>query len=146
MRPISRIDPAMPAHAYKTYAIVAPKQTHTRKATCAEVECQHHIHGWVTTVIRGSDDEALIRRAGRHFVEEPAEANMVRFVFPPGQPCFRVSTHRVTLEREPLYVVRDGDWRGNPRGTDPRRHTRAADWVDDFATHQDKLATRLAQG
>ena len=69
---------------------------------------------------------------------------LTEFTFEAGQTCF--VEHRVPLEREPLYVVRDGDWRGNPRGTAPRIHTRPDDWVDDFAEHQQRLADRFEQG
>jgi hypothetical protein len=140
-----RIDPQMPAANYKTYSIIRPTTTHWRSATCVEVDCQHYKNGWATTVQRGSDDEALIRTLGRRFVETNEPGGFVRFVFYPEQPCFRASAHKVPIEREPLYVVRGGDWRGNPRG-EKRVHSNGEDWVDDFANHQDKLATRLAQG
>ena len=62
------------------------------------------------------------------------------FVFDAGQPCFQAGQHRAPLEREPLYVVRGGDSRGNP--TRFRRvHASADSWVDDFATNQDHLNT-----
>jgi hypothetical protein len=142
---VFRVDPQMPTANYKTYTIARPTTTHWRPATCLEVDCQHYKHGWATTVMKGSEDEALIRTLGKRFLETNEPNGFVRLVFYPEQPCFRASAHRVPVEREPLYVVRGGDWRGNPRG-EKRVHTRGADWVDDFATHQDKLATRLAQG
>lgn len=146
MRPINRITPHLPAAAYKTYAVSAPLATHFRPGTCEEVDCQPHQFGWATTVPRGSQDEAVIRSAGRSFSEERIGDGFIKFTFPPGQPCFRASTHQVPLERPWIYLVRDGDWRGNPRGTQAYVHKRGGDWVDDFANHQQKLADRLNQG
>jgi hypothetical protein len=50
----------------------------------------------------------------------------------------------VPLERPELYVVRGGDWRGNPRG-EVRRHSGPDSWVNDFAEHQDRIA-RVVNG
>ncbi len=61
---------------------------------------------------------------------------LTEFRFPPGQPCFR--EHRVPVGRPELYIVRDGDHRGNPTGT-IRTHTRPEHWVEDFAEHQQAL-------
>lgn len=149
MRPLNRIMPKLPAGAMKTYQVVAPKASHWRNATCAEVECQAHANGWVTAVDEatelGQRQAGYIRRdSGRAFTERRTPEGGTEFVFPPGQRCFRA--HSVPLEREPLYVVRGGDWRGNPSGAPARRHTRPDFWVEDFATHQQALADRLQQG
>jgi hypothetical protein len=50
------------------------------------------------------------------------------------------------LDRAPLYVVRDGDHRGNPRGTRDRLHQNPGNWVDDFATHQQAIADEIKKG
>jgi hypothetical protein len=89
--------------------------------------------------------EHAVRSSGRPF-KELKEPGKVTFVFEPGTPCFRASVHKLPLEREPLYVVKDGDWRGNPRGTRPRRHARAEYWVEDFAEHQQGLADKMQEG
>jgi hypothetical protein len=138
----------LPAAAMKTFEIAAPLASHWRPASCAEVECQHYIHGWMTTVLPGSDDETLIRQSGRAFLphSETMPDGFVRYTFPPGQPCFRAATHRAPLEREPLFTLRGGDWRGNPRGLAAQTYDRAYQWVDDFATHQQRLADRLNRG
>lgn len=75
-------------------------------------------------------------------------AGLTVFEFPAGQVCFASGNeaHRVPLERQPLYLVRGGDWRGNPRGTPGRQHARPEDWVDDFATHQQQLDDTLRRG
>lgn len=146
MRPLNRITPNAPAAAYKTYAIRSPLSTHFRPATCAEVDCQPYQLGWSTTVPAGSKDEALIRRTGRHFTAERVGAGFIKFSFPPGQACFKASTHRVSLQRPENFLVLGGDYRGNPVGTPAYRHTRPEFWVEDFAIHQDKIADRRKAG
>lgn len=142
MRPFVRS--GLPVTATKTYELRAPLTTHYRKATCAEVDCAAHQFGWATTVAAGSQDEALIRRAGRAFTVEAQPDGFLRFVFPAGQPCFAASRHVVPLEREPLYLVRGGDWRANTGVI--RQHVDGDDWVDDFATNQDRIAEQIEKG
>ena len=152
-RPLFRPEPALPVGLVKTYGIRAPRSTHTRAGTCAEVDCEPHRNGWATTLLAGSDDVAFVERVcrgdvdghRRQYTAEPVEGGFVRLTFPPGQVCFRVSSHRVPLERPPIFEVRGGDHRGNPVG-DRRVHTRPEDWVDDFATHQDRLAGQIERG
>lgn len=142
------IVPRLGPEAFKTYQIVAPIPTHFRPATCREVECAGYVNGWRTTVLPDSPQANYIRRnSGRQFSETKNSNGdgTVVFTFPPGQTCFRASEHRVSLEREPLYVVSGGDARGNPLRTPAVRH-RAADWVDDFAEHQQAIADRIKQG
>lgn len=149
---INRVAPAMPAEAYKTYEVSAPLRTHWRPASCAEFECSASLRGWETLVDVSTDlgvqQAAYIRsgRSGRAYVEERRGDTLVAFLFKPGQPCFKTSEHRVAVGRPPLYVVRGGDWRGNPRGETPRVHTRPEDFVDDFATHQGRLADAIQEG
>jgi hypothetical protein len=143
-----RFRPLGPAAAYKTYGIKAPLATHWRRASCAEVGCPAYLNGWVTIVPVQSPQAQYIRagRSGRHYSEATgSEQGMTEFRFQPGQPCFRASEHRVPLEREPIYTVRPGDWRGSAPGAS-RRHQRAADWVDDFGTHQQAIADRHKKG
>jgi hypothetical protein len=142
MRPFVRS--GLPVTATKTYELRAPVRSHFRKATCKEIDCGAYLHGWATTVAPGGEDEALIRRAGRAFTVERTAEGWLRFMFSAGQPCFAASSHVVTLEREPLYLVRGGDWRANTGVI--RRHVNGDDWVDDFATNQDRLATQIERG
>jgi hypothetical protein len=144
---MNRITPVGPVHAYKTYEIVSPISTHYRDGTCDEAGCLAQQHGWKTTVDEatelGQRQAHYIRtQAGRRFLEERTAAGLTDFTFEPGQRCF--ATHKVPLERPELYVVRGGDWRGNPTG-EVRRHSGADSWVDDFATHQDRIA-RIVNG
>lgn len=149
MRPLNRVEPRGPAAAYQTYVIDAPMATHRRRATCAEVDCAARAHGWASRInIRtdlGAAQAVYIRmHSGRAFTAtEPSADGIVTFTFPAGQNCF--AEHTVSLERPEFFSVHGGDFRGNPFGS-VRRHTRAADWVDDFANHQDRLATRAQRG
>jgi hypothetical protein len=142
-----RVEPAGKPQDYKTYQIMAPRSTHMRKATCAEVECVNWARGFrvtcdVSTGLGQGQARYITHHSGRKFDSDTAD-EMVTFTFPPGTECF--ASHEVPLEREPLFVVREGDYRGNPRGTRPITRN-AADWVDDFANHQDKLADRINRG
>lgn len=140
MRAINRIEPLLPAAAMQTYSIAAPLATHTRPATCAEVECLPYRNGWNTDVdeatVLGQQQAGYIRsQAGRAYTESRI-GNLTRFVFLAGQQCF--AAHRVSLERPEIYLVKGGDWRGNPIGL-TRRHTKPAHWVEDFAEHLDVI-------
>jgi hypothetical protein len=48
--------------------------------------------------------------------------------------------------RPELFIVRGGDYRGNPLGTPTRVHARPEDWVEDFSTHTQAIADRLEKG
>lgn len=141
-----RIEPKLPASAVKTYAIHAPISTHYRKASCQEVDCEAYAQGWATridpTTELGKRQLNYIRlKSGRAFHDVTTiDTPIVTLIFNAGQQCF--AGHQVPLEREPFYVVRDGDFRGNPRGTTPRKMS-APDWTDDFANHQNTIATAL---
>lgn len=142
-----RIEPAMPVSAYKTYAISAPVQTHTRPATCAESDCVAWRNGWVTTVdvsteLGARQAKYITSASGRKYTMTE-ESGFARFEFLAGQKCFW--EHRVPLDREPLLIVRDGDWRGNPTGR-RRLHAKPADWVEDFQEHQGNLDNQLRRG
>jgi hypothetical protein len=143
---VFRIDPQMPAHAYKTYAMVSPLRSHMRQATCEEVGCDHYRQGWRVHVEALTPDLLhAARTSGRRYREEHVAEGHTYLVFEAGQACFKAATHRAPIGRPPLYVVRDGDHRGNPRRTQPRQ-LRPDQWVDDFATHQTKLADEIRKG
>lgn len=139
-----RPEPKMPVTAYKTYAVRMPPATHTRVATCREVECEHYANGWTTRLDVNTDlgkrQARYIRdHAGRTYTVTSNANGMLVLSFPPGQQCFR--EHRVGIGRPALYVVRDGDYRGNPTG---RRQTLSErSWLDDFGEHQ--LTLKQAQ-
>lgn len=155
-RPVNRIEPKMPASAYKTYSIAAPVATHWRKASCAEVDCPRYLNGWRVHVEQLTPELLHTAKTARHpvngrwvpyrYTEVRVTEGQTYLVFEAGQPCFAAAEHRKRVERPELYVVRDGDWRGNPRGTEARRHERPEHWVEDFAEHQDRLATAHGEG
>jgi len=141
-----RLPPAGPAAAYQTFQIASPLETHWRPATCAEVNCEQHLHGWRVRLDGLSDaDRWAIHNSGRHFVRHDVAAGETWLVFEPGQDCFAAAEHRVPLGKPELYVVRGGDWRGNPT-REFRQHTSAESWVDEFAANQDKVAEVIERG
>lgn len=143
-----RIEPLMPVQAYKTYGMSMPLRTHWRPASCEEADCEAYRNGWQTIVPAASDHAELIRSADfrrrYRYTEQPGEGPLAVFTFPPGQQCFKSSEHRVPVGRPAIWTVRGGDWRGAT--TEPRVHKRAEDWVEDFAGHQDRLATAIERG
>lgn len=143
---VNRIQPAMPVNAYQTYQAVRPTKTHTRVATCREVDCSAYANGWTTTVADVSTD--LGRRQANYIRLKSGRAytaaqtgNAVTFTFPPGQKCF--AEHRVDIDKPTIFLKRGGDWRAMT--FEPVRLS-AADWVDDFANHQSKLAETIEKG
>lgn len=144
---LNRIQPAMPPQAYKTFAMVSPIETHMRQATCEEVGCDHYTQGWKVHVEALTPDLLhAAKTSGRRYREEHVAEGHTYLVFEPGQACFKAATHRAPIGRPPIFLVRDGDFRGNPRGTQTRRYDRPDQWVDDFATHQDMLADEIRKG
>lgn len=141
----NRPEPRLPITAVQSFGIHMPKATHWRKATCAEVECKWYLEGWVTVVPAGSDQALIVRHSGRRFREIPQEGGMTAFVFEAGQRCFRADDHHMKLDRPEIYVVRDGDWRGNPTGR-RRIHARPLDWVDEFSDHLGKVNEQIEKG
>lgn len=141
-----RLAPLAPAHAYQTFQIASPLETHWRPATCAEVDCAQYLNGWRVRVEGLSEaDVYAIAGSGRRYDRHDVAEGETWLVFSPGQACFRASEHKLPLGRPELFVVRGGDWRGNPIG-DVRKHTRPEDWVDEFANHQDRVARAAQEG
>jgi hypothetical protein len=143
-----RLDPVAPAAAYQTFQVAAPLSTHWRPGTCAEAGCTAHLHGWQTSVDETTDlgqrQAHYIRHdTTRRHTERRADTGLTVFAFEPGQTCFG-GQHRIRLDREERFLIRGGDWRGNPRGD--RRETTAAGWVDDFGEHQETLADQFGKG
>ena len=150
MRESVRMQPQLPADAMKTYSVSAPRATHFRRASCSEVECANQASGWKTAIDESTDlgkqQAFYIRnRQSRHFTEDRnQQPGLTVFTFEAGQECF--AGHEVRIDKPEIYLVKGGDWRGNPRGLQTVKHASAADWVDDFANHQDQLSSRLNQG
>lgn len=150
MRPINRITPNLPASAYRTFQIVSPLATHWRPASCEEVECEQHARGWKSAIDEttelGQKQAWYIRKqSGRNYTESRDEQpGLTVFTFEPGQRCFNSGQHKAPLGRPEHYLVKGGDWRGNPAGIATRKHTKPEFWVEDFNENQDRL-TRAQQ-
>lgn len=145
---MGRIQPLRGPEAYKTYEMRAPLATHFRPATCAEANCTYYRDGFQVRV-EGLAPRVLhaVQHSGRKYSVQKIAEGETYLAFEAGQPCLRASLHRARIEdRPPLYVVRDGDYRGNPRGTRARQHLNPQNWVEDFATHQQAIADEIAKG
>lgn len=124
-----------------------PTETHWRKATCKEVGCPRYLNGWKAQVEVMTPQQKRVIKEGRWRCRELRVApGETWWLFEAGQTCFQAADHRIQLGKPELFVVRDGDWRGNPRRTPTVRHKRPESWVDQFADHQDKLAKAQRQG
>lgn len=144
---MSRPEPRMGPESYKTFSIIVPSED-WRRATCAEIDCPDYLKGWQTRV-EGLPERLLAaaKASGRRFTELRVAENETYLVFEAGQPCFRTTEHRIRKHQKPeLYLVRDGDHRGNPRQTKARLHQRPADWQEHFAEHQQGLADAFQEG
>lgn len=145
----------------QTYSINRPVSTHFNQRSCQEAQCAGHVNGWITTL--HEDDpkqcqwaEWIRTGSGRRFIESRNEDGTVSFTFPPGQTCFkRVKEivngrptgryfHLEGNDRPPIFSVRGGDWRGVTSA--PRRFKSGEDFVESFATNQQKIADRLQKG
>ncbi len=139
-----------PPTGYQTFQLESPRSTHHRRATCEEVRCNEFVNGWRSDIDTSTDLGAMqaeyIRKgSGRKFVETQIGPTMVSFAFEAGQRCFKSDQHTVHNDREPFYVVRDGDTRGNPTGR-RREHARAEDWVEHMSEDLDKIRTARERG
>lgn len=141
-RPLNRIQPTAPVTAMRTHAIFAPLETHWRKATCEEFGCLAYHQGWALDTAGLTEQQIeLAKKSGRHFTAVSGENGADVLVFGPGQQCFRVSEHRVRIERPELFIARNGDWRGNPDppGTKPLVFSSADAWHDSLGTQLDRV-------
>jgi len=146
---VFRPDPLMDPQSYKTYSVKTPPRTHFRPASCEEYQCSEFVNGFMTTLDLttdiGREFADIIRKDTTRSKEEiRTSLYEVRFVFPPGTHCWLWKQHKVPVDRPPILVVRRGDWRGSLGLI--RRHTRIEYWAEDFAGHQDKLATTFNRG
>ena len=135
----------------QTHQILAPTHTHFRRASCEEVACRPFLFGFAVladeTTDLGQRQASYIR--GDRTRTKPAESregSITTFTYPPGTPCMQRGEHRTRNDRPELFVVRDGDWRGNPRGTTPYVHANADDWVDDLYHHTSKIIAIKQRG
>lgn len=138
-------EPQASPYAYETFQVRAPLATHWRPATCQEIDCEQYRNGWAVHVEQvGPELAHAARTSGRRFDEHRIGEGQTYLVFEPGQQCFESTTHTVRLEREELYVLRGGDWRGNPSGQ--RHDLSPTSWTDAFGANQESLADEARRG
>jgi hypothetical protein len=123
-----RLPPQGPVQAYQTFS-VRSRPDRAVRTVCEQVACPAWRDGWESVIDEGTGlgkaQAAYIRsQSGRTFREMRTEAGLTVFRFESGQRCF--ADHKTRPE---LYLVRDGDFRGNPTGR-VRRHERPQDWVE----------------
>lgn len=147
MMRINRPAPGLPASARRTFSILMPTESHWRKATCKEVDCPRYLKGWKARVeVMTPEQIHIIKAAKYRYRELSVKPGETWWLFDAGQTCFRAADHMIQLGKPELFVVRDGDWRGNPRGTPTIRHKRPELWVEQFSEHQAKLAKARQAG
>jgi len=138
-----------PVTSMRTYQIDQPIATHYRRARCAEVQCRAQANGWrmgydLTDPDRRAAARWIRDHSGRTYTHEITDnGNKIIFTFAAGQECFE--QHRIPLGREPFYVVRGGDFRGNPeriRST----HATADTFIDQWADDLDRINTVRERG
>lgn len=123
-----RLPPQGPVGAYQTFSVRSRPDKAVR-TVCERVGCPAWREGWESVIDESTDlgraqGEYIRLQSGRTFREQRTEAGLTVFRFESGQRCF--AEHQTIPE---LYLVRDGDYRGNPTGR-TRTHTRPADWVE----------------
>lgn len=144
---LNRPAPVADARFYKTYGASRPLDTHWVPATCEEVDCEPFLMGWSINVVPLSEqDLAVIKQHRYRYHVVPVSAEETLWIFDAGQPCFKASTHQREIGRPPVFFTRPGDWRGDPSGAGAFVHARPEDWVDDMATHLDRLRTEIEKG
>lgn len=144
---INRFAPVGSADQYKTYGATRPLATHWVPATCEEIDCEPFIHGWsIDAALLTEKDQHGIKQLGYRYQVLHVREGETLWVFEAGQPCFKASTHQREIGRPPIFFTRRGDWRGDPTGARPYVHTRPEDWVDDMATHLDRVRAEIEKG
>lgn len=144
-RPAGAPPPVHGPAAYRTWQIAAPLATHHRAASCEEAGCDAFLHGFQVELSPHTNDrhkaalEAVVAVYGKPGQGGPGgryshawgDQGRLTLIFEPGSVCFRAKEHRIRIDRPPLYVVRDGDWRGNPYGTAPQV-VESTEWIDRY--------------
>lgn len=144
---MQRMQARMPVQGVQTFEVASPVETHYKTVSCRVAECVRHRDGWRTvldtsTVEGAKQAQWIIDFSGRKYTKVE-QGPIVTFTFGAGQQCFQ--KHKQTLERPELYIVRAGDWRGNPTG-ERMQHTRPEHWVEHSAGQLDKLNDAQKRG
>jgi len=147
--PVNRITPRLGAQDFQTYQIAAPVSSHWRPASCEEYGCSMGEFGWkmqldLSTELGQKQARYIKHESGRRYTHAVLPSGLVELTFPSGQDCF--TEHRVRMDREEKYIVRGGDFRGNPLRVKPRVHTKPEFWIEDFQENQDAINRVIGKG
>ena len=139
----------LPAERFQTFQVVSPVSTHTRPATCEEVECGMYLHGWrmkvdLQTELGQRQAYYIKHSSGRSYKVLGQQDGLVELEFAANQPCFQ--EHRTSIGRPEIFRVKGGDSRGNPLRTPVRTHKRPEYWLEEFQENQDRLKTQIERG
>lgn len=142
-----RIPRQVGAEHYQTYKMIQPSDQKIVVA-CEQAGCPYWTTGWDTIIDENTDlgatQAAYFRSgmSGRTFRElGKTGEGLTVFRFEAHQRCFE--EHETVPE---IFAVVGGDFRGNPRGTPARVHSRPDDWVEDFALNQAAIIDRINRG
>lgn len=121
----------------KRFAITSPTNTHTKSATCEEVDCEYNKAGWKVRVETLSSKESYkaATESGRYYTEQKVAPGETYLVYPPGQQCF--AQHRVSIDRPEFYYVKDRE------GLRKNIHPEA--WVEEHSVDLTKLKNKIEQ-
>lgn len=151
---VTSLEPKLPSHLRKTYGV----HHATRQAGCHEVidgqpVCLAFFNGWYTDLNPTDQHGAAAIQyfdsgdSGRHFTKQQMPEGFWRYTFSVGQRCFNAPHTVVDRQEEPKYLLLAGDHRhyigekDETGGVKPYLvHSSADAFIDDFATHQEKLA------
>jgi len=116
-----------------------PDRSRWVQASCADVGCPEHLHGWATVLDESTPDgarmAAVVRSLrDRQHVETRDPSGLTRFTFAPGQKCFRASEHVVAPA---LYRIGAQGAGGRPVGV---VEVDGPQWVDRFAEHSARVS------
>ena len=123
-----RLQPQGPVGAYQTFS-VRSRPDRAVRTVCERVGCVAWREGWESSIDESTDlgvaqAQYIRTQSGRTFREMRTADGLTVFRFESGQRCF--AEHKTMPE---LFLVRDGDFRGNPTGR-KRVHSRPEDWVE----------------
>lgn len=133
---------------YQTFALLRPRGSHFRPATCQEFECDEFIEGFVFSCDTSTDlgqrqFHYITHDKSRSYSMQRVGQYLFKFVYGPGNDGF-AHEHVLPLHRPPKAIVFGGDWRAQT--SEARVHTSVENWTDEHWNHNDKLATIRQRG
>lgn len=150
---LNRIQPSLGPEHMRSYTMSLPLSSHWSKVSCEEYECDDFLHGFALTIdvrteLGQRQHDYLTHDRSRTYSMQRVDLYTFKFLYPAGTPGFDGPKHDHYLPngRDPFWLVQGGDWRGNPRQTPTRLHTRGEFWVEDFAGNQEAIAQIQKRG